>query len=103
MPTLDIGVQTTHGNLISCVAYNLERVNLTKDLFETKIQFSVAPWYHGMGFIGKLFATTSREITLAYLNKFDPDLYLGTIQVNITSFEVWLNFIQIFFFPKLEI
>ncbi|CAG9798878.1 unnamed protein product [Chironomus riparius] len=74
------GVQTTHGNLISCVAYNLERVSLTKDLFETKIQFSLAPFFHGMGFIGKLFATTSREITLAFLNKFDPDLYLGTIQ-----------------------
>lgn len=42
----------------------------------------MAPWYHGMGFIGKLFATTSREIALAYVNKFDPDLYLGTIQVS---------------------
>ena len=79
-------METTHGNLISCVAYNLERVSLTKDLFETKIQFSLSPFFHGMGFIGKLFATTSREIALAFLNKFDPDLYLGTIQVLIHVF-----------------
>lgn len=55
---------------------------MIKNLFETMIQLSVAPFYHGMGFIGKLFATTSSEVALAYMDKFDPDLYLGAIQVS---------------------
>lgn len=74
------GVQTTHENLIACMAYNNQRLALIDDLFETKISFSIAPFYHGMGFIGKLFATTSRKLSLVYLDKFDPNLYLSTIQ-----------------------
>ncbi|XP_070505425.1 luciferin 4-monooxygenase-like [Chironomus tepperi] len=74
------GVELTHGNLIACIASNLERVPLGKALFGDVTALFITPWFHVMGFMGKLLFTTSREFTQVFLSKFIPTLYLKSIE-----------------------
>ena len=76
------GVELTHGNLVACIASNLERVPLGKALFENFTALYITPWFHVMGFMGKLLFTTSREFKQVFLTKFIPKLYLKSIEVN---------------------
>ncbi|KAL7043369.1 hypothetical protein ACKWTF_001475 [Chironomus riparius] len=74
------GVELTHGNLIACIASNLERVPLGKSLFGNVTALYITPWFHVMGFMGKLLFTTTREFTQVFLAKFIPKLYLKSIE-----------------------
>ncbi|XP_070505346.1 luciferin 4-monooxygenase-like [Chironomus tepperi] len=74
------GVELSQGNLIACAVLNFEKVRLGLQLFEKLVSLSVAPWFHAMGFMGKLLITASSEVTLVYLNKFEPKRYLSCIE-----------------------
>ncbi|KAL7043366.1 hypothetical protein ACKWTF_001472 [Chironomus riparius] len=74
------GVELSQGNLIACAVLNFEKVKLGLQLFEKLVSLSVAPWFHAMGFMGKILCVTSGALTLVYLNKFEPKLYLRCIE-----------------------
>ncbi|KAG5668822.1 hypothetical protein PVAND_016745 [Polypedilum vanderplanki] len=74
------GCLLTHLNIFTCVAINLERVPLGKELFGNVVSLSIAPWFHSMGFMAILLSATTREFSMVYLDKFEPELYLQCIE-----------------------
>ncbi|CAG9798396.1 unnamed protein product [Chironomus riparius] len=80
------GVELSQGNLIACAVENFRRVRINQQLFGELDTLSVVPWFHAMGFMGKIWCTTSSLATYVFLNKFEPDVYLECIQkYNIVS------------------
>jgi len=75
------GVELTHGNLVAYIAANLERIPLAKAVYGNVKALYVAPFFHVMGFIGKLLFVSSREFGHVFFAKFVPRLYLESIQV----------------------
>lgn len=74
------GVELSHRNLIAVVTINHERIPIVKEIFGISRTLSIAPWFHAMGFFSQLLAITSMEFSLVYLWKFEPELYLKSIE-----------------------
>lgn len=63
----------------------ITKINMAKQLFDDLITLSVAPWFHAMGFMGKILSVTSVHPTLVFLHKFEAKKYLECIEVRILS------------------
>ncbi|CAK1593301.1 unnamed protein product [Parnassius mnemosyne] len=67
------GVMQTHLNVLAAC-------NMPSSFDADTSMLIVAPWYHAMGMIGTL-RCFSKGITLVYLQKFDMESYLNTIEL----------------------
>ncbi|XP_070505426.1 luciferin 4-monooxygenase-like [Chironomus tepperi] len=74
------GVELSQGNLVACSVENFSKVRKNQQLFGKLDLLSVAPWFHIMGFMGKIWCTTSSKTTFVFLSKFEPKIYLECIQ-----------------------
>ncbi|CAH1709883.1 unnamed protein product [Chironomus riparius] len=74
------GVELSQGNLVAYIAGNLERIPSVKETYGNVTSLYAAPWFHVMGFVGKLLFTSSREFCHVFFAKFVPKLYLECIQ-----------------------
>ena len=76
----------SQGNLVAFIVANLERIPFVKESYGNVTSLFAAPWFHVMGFIGKLLFTSSREFSHVFFARFIPKLYLECIQVRISGF-----------------
>lgn len=67
--------------MIAIIANNLEKVPMGIAMFGEVTALYITPWFHVMGFMGKVLFTSSRAYTQVFLPKFTPKLYFECIQV----------------------
>lgn len=60
---------------------NFEETSIMKQVKGNYTVLTIAPWFHVMGFIGLLMSLTLVELSTVYLSRFEPELFLRSIQV----------------------
>lgn len=75
------GVQITQGNIMSVVQGMRDIFELSKMLQGgTIVVWSVAPWFHSMGFFSMVLNSCSRDATFVFLPKFEEETFLRCVQ-----------------------
>lgn len=78
------GVLITQRNMISVLQSYRNLFVLLQMIHENNfVAMNIAPWFHALGFMSMFMVACSRQTTFVFLPKFEEELFLKSIEVNL--------------------
>ena len=77
------GVEITQRNIMEVMHGYSESINEYKKVTERLACLAIAPWFHVLGLVNIVITMLAGQSTVVFLPKFEPELYLKSIEVRI--------------------
>ena len=78
------GVMTTQANMMSCLRTYRNDLHYFKEMYDVDvIAFSIAPWFHVLGFMTMYIYASCHTSSYVFLTRFEEKAFFSSVEVNI--------------------